>query len=83
VPDGAIMFAGWSYVTPLAYAAYVEHSLGTRIPVTNVPHDQIAAFARTHDVYYLPFPESETDLAGAKLVLIPGSSPPLYHVVAR
>jgi hypothetical protein len=81
VPDGAVIFAGWSYVTPLGYAAYVEHSLGTRLPVTNIPHDHIAAYARTHAVYYLPFPENELDVDGAQLELIPGSGPPLYRVV--
>lgn len=81
-PDDAIVFAGWSYVTPLGYAAYAEHSLGHRLPVANVPHDRIAAFARRFTVYYMPFPENELVLAGARLAYVANTHPPLYRVIA-
>lgn len=81
-PDDAIVFAGWSYVTPLGYAAYAERTLGNRVPVANVPHDRIAAYARRYHVYYLPFPENELALAGARLEPLRGTWPPLYRVVA-
>ncbi len=52
----AIIIAPWTYATPIAYAAYVQHRLGGR---TLVPHwlddvsDNIPRWLRTRPVYVL------------------------------
>ena len=79
-PDNAVVFAGWSYATPLAYAAYVEGSFGKRIVATNVAHDQYVHFKLDRPIYYLPFPEAELDIKDACLTLVPTSWPPLYRL---
>jgi hypothetical protein len=42
-PDDAVLVASWMYATPLAYGAYVEHSLGNRIVLTGWPEDYTRA----------------------------------------
>ena len=39
VPDGSLVVASWADATALAYASFVEHSLGTRIVVLGWPSD--------------------------------------------
>ena len=46
VPDGAIVLAEWAYATPLAYAAYVNHDLGTRIVVAASPEQYVTSYDR-------------------------------------
>jgi len=38
-PPNAVLVASWLYATPLAYGAYVEHSLDSRIVLTGWPND--------------------------------------------
>ena len=60
-----VIVAGWTYVTPLGYAKYVEHSLNGRIPVNAEPPQAIALaekLAATH----------QTDLVLEKPVTVPG-----------
>jgi Protein of unknown function (DUF2723) len=42
-PDNAVLVAAWMYATPLAYGAYVQHSLGNRIVLTGWPEDYTKA----------------------------------------
>lgn len=63
-PDNAIVLADWAYSTPLAYAAYVQHSLGHRIVVVSGPQ-QYAAYvpgwlAQRYPVYDIAFDSSVT-----------------------
>jgi 4-amino-4-deoxy-L-arabinose transferase-like glycosyltransferase len=53
-PENAIVVAAWAYATPLAYGAYVEHSLGERIVVSGWPEEwevAYAAWARARPLY--------------------------------
>lgn len=43
-PANAILVAPWTYATPLAYAAYVDHRLGGRIVLTGWPEDYVAQY---------------------------------------
>jgi 4-amino-4-deoxy-L-arabinose transferase-like glycosyltransferase len=45
-PPNAIVVASWNYATPLAYGAYVEHSLGDRIIVVGWPTDYESLYFR-------------------------------------
>jgi len=38
-PDGSLFVATWNYATPLAYAAYVAHSFGSRRLIVGWPPD--------------------------------------------
>jgi hypothetical protein len=78
----AIVIAGWSYATPLAYAAYVEKDFGDRIPVSSGRFDDISRWTAIRPVYYLPFPENDTKLPGVRLERIANTSPPLYRLRA-
>ena len=40
-PDNAIVLAEWAYSSPTAYASFVEHSFGDRIPVSSGPEQYI------------------------------------------
>jgi len=46
VPDGSLVVASWSDATALAYGAFVEHALGSRIVVLGWPSDFTDAYAR-------------------------------------
>jgi len=81
-PDNAVIYAGWSYVTPLAYAAYVEKSFGDRIPVTNATRNNLAAWSKQWPVYYMPFPEDDLNVPGARLEPVANAWPKLYRVRA-
>jgi hypothetical protein len=84
VPDGAIVCAPWYYATPLAYAAFIEHRLGTRIPCTNVDNDDGLArlAARRDDVYDIPIEGTDIVKPGVRLVPVAGSDPAVFHVIA-
>ncbi|MFN2460849.1 MAG: protein O-mannosyl-transferase family [Candidatus Velthaea sp.] len=82
-PEDAVIYAGWSYVTPLAYAAYVDHNMGSRIPVTNAPHADMVAWTRLRPVFYMPFPENDLDVPGARLELLANTYPKIYRVVPQ
>ncbi len=56
IPDGAIVVAGWVDATPLEYAEFVDHSLGSRTIVIGWPgafRDQYASWVRSKPVYIL------------------------------
>jgi Protein of unknown function (DUF2723) len=74
----AIVGAGWSYVTPLAYAKYVEGRLDERIPLTGMPKKYIAQWLSTRPVYYMP--DFELHIPGVALTPIPNTWPTLYRV---
>ena len=44
--DGAVVVAVWDWATPLAYKAYVERGLGSRIVVTALPRDYVEQYGR-------------------------------------
>jgi len=63
--ESDVIVAGWTYVTPLGYAKYVEHSLSGRIPVNAEP-PQAIALAQTIAA------TRQTDLVLEKPVAVPG-----------
>ena len=83
-PANAIIAAGWSYATPLAYAAYVEQRFENRLILSydNVDPATVVGLARRRDVFYMPFPREFTLVPGACVERIPTSEPPLYRVRA-
>jgi hypothetical protein len=53
-PSDAVIIASWNYATPLAYAAYVERSMGRRIVETawlGEDRDRLDGWMRTLPVY--------------------------------
>jgi hypothetical protein len=60
-PDDAVVLAEWAYSSPLAYAAYVNHSFGNRIAVASSPTQYLAYVAgwlRTRPVYVVSFDDA-------------------------
>ncbi|MFN2460848.1 MAG: protein O-mannosyl-transferase family [Candidatus Velthaea sp.] len=82
VPDRAVVWTPWWYATALAHAAYVRGDLGARIPVSSVAHDRMVQTARAEvrPLYYIPLPESDIRIDGARLTALPGSDPVIYRV---
>lgn len=63
--DGAVVVAQWDWATTLAYDAYVEKSLGRRIVVCALPHDNLESYARwMHEHQVTILSEEEPDLPG-------------------
>jgi len=55
--------AEWAYSTPLAYAAYVDRSLGSRVVVASGPEqylNDIPQLLQHHGVYVITFDPSLT-----------------------
>ncbi|MFN2527753.1 MAG: protein O-mannosyl-transferase family [Candidatus Baltobacteraceae bacterium] len=82
-PPNAILMAPWTFATPLAYAAYVEHRLDRRVVETAWLSDDIEQFpkwVRTRPVYivYLPWGDLPK---GYRLDQLAGSDPPVYRVL--
>ncbi len=81
-PSNAIVVANWSDAPPLAYAAYVEHSLANRIVLAqwlgNVT-GQLPSWMRRRPVYALGYGQSAP---GYKLALV-GRHSTLGRVVAK
>ena len=44
--DGAVVVAPWNWATPLAYRAYVDRAMGTRVVVCGMPLDYLDEYAR-------------------------------------
>jgi hypothetical protein len=80
-PPGAIVIAAWTYSTPLAYAEYVEHSLGGRQVVNDEASPaQVAAWLKSgRPVYVVPYAPSDRILSELRLDPVPGTSPMLYR----
>ena len=81
----AILMAPWTYATPLAYAAYVDGSLGGRVVETAWLSDDIEELPRwMHErpvyIVYLPWGDLP---AGYRLQQVPGGDPPLYRVLQK
>jgi len=71
-PDNAIVLAEWAYSTPLAYAAYVDNSLGNRVVVASAPQQYVSyidAWLQTRPVYLVSFSDQVT-MPGLHLDLI-------------
>jgi hypothetical protein len=71
-PDNAIVLAEWAYSTPLAYAAYVDNSLGNRIVVASSPQQYVSyigTWLQTRPVYLVAFSDDVT-MPGFRLDLI-------------
>jgi 4-amino-4-deoxy-L-arabinose transferase-like glycosyltransferase len=80
-PRDAVLISPWLYATPLAYAAYVEHSLGRRVVDTAWLADdakRVPRWTRTRPVYVVGILFGE--VPGYRTVRIAGS-PDLYRVV--
>ena len=83
-PPHAILIAPWLYATPLAYAAYVDRSLGDRIVETawlSDDADRVPTWLRTRPVVVVDVPWGE--VPGYRTVRIFAGDPPLYAVVKR
>ncbi|MDQ6930797.1 MAG: DUF2723 domain-containing protein, partial [Candidatus Eremiobacteraeota bacterium] len=82
-PPNAILLAPWTYATPLAYAAYVEHRMDGRIIETawlSDDVDDLPRWMKTRPVYivYLPWGDLPQ---GYRLVRLPGGDLPVYRVL--
>jgi 4-amino-4-deoxy-L-arabinose transferase-like glycosyltransferase len=80
-PPGAIVIAAWTYSTPLAYAEYVEHSLGGRQVVNDeASRAMVEGWLRAgRPVYVLPYAPSDRILGELRLTAVPGTTPALYR----
>jgi hypothetical protein len=83
-PNDAILVADWAYATPLAYAAFVERSLGKRIVETAHPGDdarRITVWAKDRPVYVIA--TSEPIIRGVKLGSVSWGDPHVFRVLGR
>lgn len=83
--NNAILMAPWTYATPLAYAAYVDGSLGGRVVETAWLSDDIEElprWMRERPVYIVYLPWGDLP-AGYRLQQVPGGDPPLYRVLRK
>jgi hypothetical protein len=80
-PPGAIVIAAWTYSTPLAYAEYVEHSLGGRQVVNDEASPALVErwLRAGRAVYVLPYAPSDRILGELKLDAVPATAPALYR----
>ncbi len=75
-PDNAIVLADWAYSTPLAYAAYVQHSFGHRTVVTSGPQqyvDHIPGWLASRPVFDIAF-DSAVVVPGLKVITVKSGS---------
>ncbi|HEX3463404.1 MAG TPA: DUF2723 domain-containing protein [Candidatus Elarobacter sp.] len=82
--DGAVVVSPWDFATPLAYRAYVERGLGTRIVVCALPHDHLAeyrAWLRERQVAIVS--DGPPDLPGYAVRRLSEGSPQVYEILAR
>ena len=88
IPDGAIVLSGWIEITSLAYGAYVDRSLGTRIPISWLRQDEsfYLAWSKTHPVYmvtdFVNEPELMSDIPAScrHLVADHGDQNAVYRI---
>jgi hypothetical protein len=88
IPDRSIVVAGWIDATSLQYAAFVDHSLGSRLIVAGWPgefRDRYLAWTRLRPVYIYADPHTfanvQTALPRAWLTASAGSDG--YHHIFR
>jgi hypothetical protein len=79
----AMIVANWAYGTPLAYAAYVDHTLGARgldVAWIDDDADLVRTWAQTRPVYFVSgLPGS---VPGYRLEAI-NVQPPVYRLVKQ
>jgi len=83
-PNDAILVANWAYATPLAYAAFVEHSMGNRIIETAHPADDavwLARWVERRPVYVMETDDPSID--GVRLVVESRGDPNVFRVMKR
>ncbi|MEA2720344.1 MAG: hypothetical protein QOJ39_2208 [Candidatus Eremiobacteraeota bacterium] len=81
--DGSVVVAPWDWATSLAYGAYVERRLGTRIVVCALPRehlDEYAAWMRARQVTIVS--EGAPDLPGYRTRKLTDGSPQVYEILA-
>lgn len=85
-PANGVIVASWVYAAPLAYAAYVEQSMGQRIIASAEPNEitqRLLSWTSKRPVfviYFEPFKESPTPIRGAQLVRVGSEEPAIYRV---
>ena len=78
-PANAIVVAPWTYATPLAYGAYVEHALGTRIVLTGKAYEfqsHYRVWMRDHAIVIVS--DEARTFAGYRVNELDSGSPHLY-----
>ncbi|HEY4441787.1 MAG TPA: DUF2723 domain-containing protein [Candidatus Elarobacter sp.] len=82
--DDAIVIAPWDWATPLAYTAYVDHTLGHRIVVCGFVADyapMIRGWSRTRQVVVMA--EAPPGIPAMRPRLLVAGNPNLYELVPR
>ncbi|MDP9105076.1 MAG: hypothetical protein M3N49_03995, partial [Candidatus Eremiobacteraeota bacterium] len=80
--DGAVVVAVWDWATPLAYKAYVDRALGSRIVVTALPRDHLAEYAqwlRERQVAIVA--DGAPALPGYRTHLLATGTPQVYEIL--
>jgi hypothetical protein len=80
--DGAVVVAVWDWATPLAYKAYVDRALGSRIVVTALPRDHLAEYAtwmRHRQVAIVS--DGAPALPGYRTKALTGGTPQVYEIL--
>jgi hypothetical protein len=81
--DGAVVVAPWDWATPLAYRAYVERGLGSRVVVCALPSDHLAEYARwARDRQVTIVWDGVPDLPGYRTRALTGGRPQVYEIIA-
>ena len=87
IPDGSVVIAIWVDATPLEYAQFIDHSLGSRIIVPGWPGefaDRYAAWNRVKPVYIFADPHAMDNIHAnfkASSVRDSISSDDYHHIV--
>jgi hypothetical protein len=80
--DGAVVVAVWDWATPLAYKAYVERGLGSRIVVTALPTDYLEAYGRWMRRGQLVIvADGPPHLHGYRTHLLAAGTPQVYEIL--
>lgn len=81
--DGAVVVAPWDYATPLAYGAYVDRALGSRIVLCALPREHLgeyAAWMRGRQVTIVS--DGEPGLPGYRTRKLTDGKPQVYEILA-
>jgi hypothetical protein len=82
--EGAVVVSPWDYATPLAYHAYVDGALGTRIVVCALPQDHLADYRdwlRARQVTIVS--DGVPDLPGYAVRRLSDGKPQVYEILPR